>query len=158
MSSAQRYIAFLRAINVGGHVVKMDRLRALFVELGFADVATFIASGNVIFETPEANVLALEAQIERHLHQALGYEVATFIRTPAELATIAATPFPDAGSAYHGLYVSFIKEPLGDVARQRLLALQTENDAFHTQGCEFYWLCRARLDNTPAMAPLLNKA
>ena len=46
-----RYIAFLRAINVGGHVVKMDALRRLFESLGFSNVETFIASGNVLFET-----------------------------------------------------------------------------------------------------------
>jgi uncharacterized protein (DUF1697 family) len=156
---AQRYVAFLRAINVGGHVVKMDRLRALFVELGFANVATYIASGNVIFETPDTNIPALEAQIELQLHQALGYEVATFIRNTAELAAVAAyTPFPNAGPTYHGLYVSFVKAPLDVAARQRLLALQTENDEFHAQGCEFYWLCRTRISDAPALGPLLNKA
>ena len=45
-----RYITFLRAINVGGHTVKMDRLREIFESLGFANVETFIASGNVVFE------------------------------------------------------------------------------------------------------------
>ena len=47
-----RFVAFLRAINVGGHVVTMDQLRAAFQELGFDDVETFIASGNVIFSSP----------------------------------------------------------------------------------------------------------
>lgn len=46
-----RYFAFLRAINVGGHVVKMDRLRQVFESLAFSNVETFIASGNVIFES-----------------------------------------------------------------------------------------------------------
>jgi uncharacterized protein (DUF1697 family) len=45
-----RYIALLRAINVGGHLVKMDALRRHFEELGFDPVETFIASGNVMFE------------------------------------------------------------------------------------------------------------
>ena len=44
-------IAFLRAVNVGGRVVKMDRLRALFEGEGFTGVETFIASGNVIFDS-----------------------------------------------------------------------------------------------------------
>ena len=73
MSPAQRSIAFLRAINVGGHTVKMDRLRTLFEELGYANVATYIASGNVIFEMPRMSTQTLEAQIEHHLQQALGY-------------------------------------------------------------------------------------
>ena len=71
-----QYIAFLRAINVGGHIVKMDELRRLFTELGFANVATLIASGNVIFQTDAAgDGRDLEWRIERHLQQALGYDV-----------------------------------------------------------------------------------
>ena len=46
-----RYIAFLRAINVGGHTVKMAELKRLFEALGFTNVETFIASGNVIFDS-----------------------------------------------------------------------------------------------------------
>src|SRR5271157_3382159 len=82
-----RYIALLRAINVGGHVVKMDALRGLFESLGFSNVETFIASGNVLFETNSNS--NLEKKIESKLHTALGYDVATFIRTDAELKAIA---------------------------------------------------------------------
>lgn len=88
-------IAFLRAINVGGHNVKMEQLRALFEQLGFDAVETFIASGNVVFETDAAPDAALEADIEAHLRAALGYEVATFLRTDAEVAAVAAyEPLP----------------------------------------------------------------
>ena len=59
-----RYAAFLRAINVGGHVVKMEVLRAAFEDLGFAGVETFIASGNVIFETRAKDLVAVERKIE----------------------------------------------------------------------------------------------
>ena len=90
-----RHIAFLRAINVGGHTVKMDLLCRLFEELGLKDVETFIASGNVIFRSP-AKSASLEVKVERHLRQALGYEVATFIRNEAEIAAVAAyRPFKD---------------------------------------------------------------
>ena len=92
-----RYIAFLRAINVGGHTVKMDVLRQHFEALGFSQVETFIASGNVVFETTAKNTRTLEKKIEQQLRAALGYEVATFIRTTAELAAIAQyQPFPPA--------------------------------------------------------------
>ena len=59
-----KFIAFLRAINVGGRNVKMDALRQIFVEMGFAHVETFIASGNVIFDTDVVGRKALEQQIE----------------------------------------------------------------------------------------------
>ena len=84
-----RYVAFLRAINVGGHVVKMDVLRAAFDELGFENVETFIASGNVIFDTREKDIPAVERRIEQALQSTLGYEVATFIRSLEEVAGIA---------------------------------------------------------------------
>ena len=81
-----RCVAFLRAINVGGRTVKMDYLRSLFEDLGFADVETFIASGNVVFESKSKGVEALAKKIESRLGGALGYEVATFLRTDAQIA------------------------------------------------------------------------
>jgi len=156
LAHMQRSIALLRAINVGGHTVKMDQLRTLFEALGYANVATYIASGNVIFETPPTSTQALEAQIERHLRDALGYEVITFIRTAEELGAIAGyLPFPAADQAAHGLYVSFLKAPLSDAVQQKLLALRTETDEFHVHGSEFYWLCRTRLSDSPLFAGTL---
>lgn len=67
-----RFIAFLRAINVGGHTVKMNDLRQLFEFLGFSGVETFIASGNVVFETASRNARALERKIEKKLGEVLG--------------------------------------------------------------------------------------
>lgn len=85
------YVALLRGINIGGHMVKMERLRELFAELGFSGVRTYIQSGNVFFERPsEDERAALTAMIERHLRAALGYEVPTFLRTIPELERILA--------------------------------------------------------------------
>ena len=77
-----RYVAFLRAMNVGGHNVKMADLREQFTVLGFTNVTTFIASGNVRFSSRAENTTALEAQIETHLAAHLGFAVDTFIRVP----------------------------------------------------------------------------
>jgi len=141
-----RNIAFLRAINVGGHTVKMDYLRQLFEEMGFSGVETFIASGNVIFETDGQDAAALEKKIEAHLCEALGYEVATFLRTDAEVAAIAsyqAFPQPriDAATAFN---VAFLGSPLDTPAMQKLLALQTELDVFHVHERELYWLSQVK--------------
>ena len=140
-----RFIALLRAINVGGHNVKMQQLRALFEELGFTGVETFIASGNVIFASDD-DVAALTQQIEGHLHQALGYEVATFLRAPAEIAAVARyQAFSEAALASAGaLNVAFLYEPLSEAAQQSLQAFTTEIDDFHTAGRELYWLCRVK--------------
>jgi uncharacterized protein (DUF1697 family) len=113
-----RYIAFLRAINVGGHTVKMEVLRRHFEVLGLSDAETFIASGNVIFETTAKNTRLLEKKIEEQLRTALGYEVATFIRTAAELAAIAKyQPFAAAAmKTAQALNIAFLAEPLAATA------------------------------------------
>jgi uncharacterized protein (DUF1697 family) len=158
MKPVQRQIAFLRAINVGGHTVKMDRLRALFGELAFDNVATFIASGNVIFDAPAAGSAVLETQIEGHLRESLGYAVVTFLRTPAELAAVASyTPFaPDELAAEgHSLYVAFLKALPNEEAQRKLLALRNEIDDFQFHGRELYWLARARLTDSPLFSGAL---
>ena len=154
-----RFIAFLRAINVGGHIVKMDRLRGLFEALGFANVETFIASGNVIFEAPATPATTLEEQIERHLRQALGYEVATFIRSTAELEAIARyQPFPaDELAAGNALYIAFLPAPPTGEALDKLMAFRTEVDDFHVHEREVYWLCRKKLSESTFSGALLEK-
>jgi uncharacterized protein (DUF1697 family) len=157
----QRYIAFLRAINVGGHTVKMDKLRALFAELKFANVETFIASGNVIFEAESTKPEALEKQIEDHLQKALGYAVATFIRTPAELAAVASyQPFPPAelDAAGSSLYVAFLPKPPTDEAQRKLLALSNGIDDFHVHQRELYWLARQGMGKSTISGGQLEKA
>ena len=135
-----RHVAFLRAINVGGHTVKMEQLRTLFEELGLKEVQTFIASGNVIFQSP-AKSSSLEAKIERHLRQALGYEVDTFIRTDGEVAAVAVyRPFKNMPAGFTGAQVvGFLRGPLDVATTRAVLALRTEIDDLHVNGRELYW-------------------
>jgi uncharacterized protein (DUF1697 family) len=141
-----RYIAFLRAINVGGHNVKMEELRALFETFGFSNVETFIASGNIIFETESESVQDLQKWIEAQLHKSLGYEVATFLRTTTEMAEISHyKPFDESKlQAAQALNVAFLAEPLSAETQKALLGLSTEIDEFHVHGCEVYWLCKKK--------------
>ena len=155
-----RYVAFLRAINVGGHVVKMERLRGLFAELGFAKVETFIASGNVIFETRAKNADALAKMIEHHLHEALGYEVVTMVRSDAELAEIAATKaFPSQETKAEGaaVYIAFLKSAPTKAAAETLTGHQGEVDEFKIRGREIYWLCRKRFSDSEFSGKQLEK-
>jgi uncharacterized protein (DUF1697 family) len=136
-----RYVALLRAINVGGHVVKMDRLRAIFESLRFSNVETFIASGNVLFDTRAKDIEALERRVEQRLENELGYEVITFVRTGAELATACTShPFRDLDGSR--LSVAFLKAPLTANAADRLLRLGTPDDVLHLHERELYWLRR----------------
>ena len=156
-----RYVAFLRAINVGGRVVKMERLRELFESLGMRDVETFIASGNVVFETRAADAAALETRIERHLAKALGYEVATFLRTTDELAAVAAhVPFAGADPVPegHALSVGFLKAAPGDAQRAALMAHRGANDDFHLHQREVWWWCRTRVSDSAFNGARLERA
>jgi uncharacterized protein (DUF1697 family) len=154
-----RMIAFLRAINVGGHTVKMDRLRALFEEIGFSNVETFIASGNVIFEAAGGEARTLEDRIEKHLYEALGYKVATFLRTSTELAVVANHhPFPGEDGSQEGtIYVAFLPSAPNEAAQQKLMALRTPVDDFHVHGREIYWLRRTGMSESAFSGGLLEK-
>jgi uncharacterized protein (DUF1697 family) len=139
------YIAFLRGMNVGNRRIKMDALRSQFVEMGFDDVATFIASGNVLFTAGSKSETKLVRQIERHLAEALGYKVPTFIRTRKELAEVLAfRPFParEMESETNTIHVGFWTKAPAAAAARGLKAIRTETDEFAVNGREFYWLCR----------------
>ncbi len=155
-----KFIAFLRAINVGGHIVKMEKLKKLFEAQGFSNVETFIASGNVIFDSGSKNAKELEKKIESHLKKSLGYEVDTFIRAISELAEIAGyRPFPEAEVAKsHALYVGFLQVPVSAEAKRKFLAAESKIDRFHFHGRELYWLLSARsIKETKFSGPLLEK-
>jgi uncharacterized protein (DUF1697 family) len=140
-----RYVAFLRGINLGNRRVKMTDLKALFEQLAFANVATFIASGNVIFDTPAAAAAALEAKIEAHLQRELGYPVDTFLRTPAELAAISAfRPFAaaDHDAPGHTIHVSLVREPISAADELKLAEFRTAMDDYCVRGREWFWLIR----------------
>ena len=108
------YIALLRGISVGGHNVKMDLLRGLFEDLGFDRMRSYIQTGNVFFESSEHDTRVLRTAIERHLRTALGYEVATCMRTVEDVEQLLVRdPFigipvtPD-----RRLAVTFLAEPV----------------------------------------------
>ena len=154
-----KYIAFLRAINVGGHVVKMDQLRELFVQLGFENVETFIASGNVIFDS-KSNPKSLEQKIEKHLRQALGYEVRTFIRSTKELAAIyhyRSFDEDDLNGEGNTLFVGFLAEKPSEEAGKSLQAKSSPTDGFHINERELYWLYRRNNGESKFYGGLLEK-
>jgi uncharacterized protein (DUF1697 family) len=154
-----RYIAFLRAINVGGHTVKMEALRQHFESFGFSDVETFIASGNVFFQTAEQDVNILESKIASGLKTALGYDIAAFVRTGEELVEIAEyqafSPAElDEATAYN---IAFLASPIDDLAKQKLMALTTHIDRFAVHSREVYWLCRKKQSESTFSNALLER-
>jgi uncharacterized protein (DUF1697 family) len=87
----QKYAAFLRGINVGGHtLVKMEELRRAFESLGFRSVKTVLASGNVLFEAPQENTATLSGNIKAKLYERFGREIAVIVRPIDDLRKLEA--------------------------------------------------------------------
>jgi uncharacterized protein (DUF1697 family) len=118
-----RYIALLRGVNVGGITIRSADLRDVFDRLGFDDVRTVLASGNVAFSSDEADAAKLKTRIEHALSERFGYEAWIVLITHDELErAIDGFPF-DAEDAHRQPWVIFSSEPavldelLGDTDR-----------------------------------------
>lgn len=139
-----RYVAFLRGMNLGGRRIKNEELRRHFEEIGLEEVATFRASGNVIFSTPKREAEGkLAQQVEEELGERLDYEVPVFLRSIEEVAAIAAQePFAAKAVAESKgkLQVSFLAKKPSAAAQKRALAAATEEDLLAIEGRELYWL------------------
>jgi uncharacterized protein (DUF1697 family) len=146
---AVRYAAFLRGINLGGRRVTGEQLRAPFEALGFQGVASFLASGNVVFETDDAD--DLETRLETALHGALGFEVEVFVRTADEVAAIAGCqPFSaEMLAATDGkLQVTFLRDQPAPTDVEVAMAHATDQDRLTVIGREWYWLPAAGISTS----------
>lgn len=147
----ERYVAFLRGMNLGGRRVKNEDLRGAFEALGFADVACFRASGNVVFAAGGSDEAKLTDRIEAGLRDALGYEVPVFLRGAAALRAVAERePFEAAAlQASKGKpQIAFLQTRPRPAARKRVLALSTDEDRLAIQGRELHWLPRGGLSES----------
>lgn len=112
------YVALLRGINSGANPSqKMDKLRRIFEAVGFQNVRTVIASGNVIFESDEKDRILLETKIEEALKKGTGVETATIVRTKEEIARLVElNPFKKINISQNTRpHVTFVKTPPKEV-------------------------------------------
>lgn len=146
-----RYVAFLRGMNLGGRRIKNTELRDEFETLGFSEVSCFRASGNVVFAADEADEAKLTVRIEAGLGDALGYEVPVFLRSAGELQKVARRePFDSAAlkSAKGKLQVAFLQAKPNAADRKKALALSTDADRLAIDGRELYWLPKGGLSES----------
>lgn len=139
----ERYVAFLRGMNLGGRRIKNEELNREFEALGFADVACFRASGNVIFGAEDSDEVGLGARIEVGLEESLGYAVPVFLRSAAELRSIAKRePFEASltRASKGKLQVAFLLDAPTKAQRGDALDLATDEDLLAIEGRELYWL------------------
>ncbi len=140
-----RYVAFLRGVNLGKRTAKSPQLIEAFSAAGLENIRTFLASGNVIFETGRKDQEKLGADIERQLFRTLGFEAATFLRHLDQIVqTAAANPFElnTSQQKQFTVHVIFLMNPATASMKKRLLALRGDYDDFAFSGSELWWLCR----------------
>ncbi len=124
LASMYRFVAFLRGINVGGHIVVKEQLQQIFVSLGLQNVSTYKQSGNVIFEVEKAEPKEIKTAIESRLHETLGFEVAVFIRTLPELKNIIdRDPFKNQTTENASFLVTFLPTTIDMFALQLPLTI-----------------------------------
>jgi uncharacterized protein (DUF1697 family) len=141
-----RYVAFLRAVNLGKRAVKMPYLAEVVRGLGHREVWTHINSGNVVFDG-DGRRADLEHGIETALEDGLGFEVTTFIRTSGELRrALSAEPFKLApGDTY---FVTFLKDGLPAPKAAALEALSNDFDTLVVKGRDVHWRMRGKSTDT----------
>ena len=109
-----KYVALLRAINVGGnHIVRMEELRKAFKVAGYKNISTLLATGNVIFESSNEDIEELTDSLEIFLKKRFGFEIPVLLRTMDSIkALYASDPFKGIKVTNETrLYVSFLSEP-----------------------------------------------
>jgi uncharacterized protein (DUF1697 family) len=124
-----RYVALLRGINVGGKkMIRMEDLVRVFASLGFKNVRTYIASGNVIFDDPaDTAPVVLVKKIEKKLLKSFGHEVAVILRTVDELkALVKRNPFKKVSTA--GDVMLFVTFLAAEPKNKRKIPLQSSTE------------------------------
>ena len=132
----RRYLAFLRAINVGGHrVIRMADLKKTFGSLGFENVVTYIQSGNVFFSCDQSDPMKLEEAIGRAIRDEYGFDVAVMVRTADELfRVVEQNPFKDLDENLYKIYVALlVKHPCAQDAAA-LSSQSNQHESFVVNG------------------------
>jgi uncharacterized protein (DUF1697 family) len=134
------YVALLRGINVGkNRRMAMADLRALLTEAGHTNVSTHIASGNVIFETPERGAAAVEKSLEQAIEQRFGFAISVMVRSERQLAGVLdGNPFLERAADSGHLHVGFLKAEPSAAEAKALAELDFGREEFALRGTEVY--------------------
>lgn len=127
MADLIRHVAFLRGINVGGNkLIKMEALAEVFKSSGFRNVRTYIASGNVVFDSRAGDRRAIAKKIERSLTKAFGHEIAVVVFTLDEIGTLVKrNPFK--GVEHESDVILFVTLLAEGVRKKLPIGSKTEN-------------------------------
>jgi len=147
------YIALLRGINLGKHnALRMADLRALFADLGYLDIQTYIQTGNVIFRSPESiHPKQLNRQLDKAMMTAFGFSVPVILKTlDAFTALINNNPFAIQGAGTDRLHLTFLEEHPSEDLRRMLLSYSEQflPDRFILVGDHLYIYCAQNYRDT----------
>ena len=134
-------ISLLRGVNVGSHnKVKMEALRALYLSLKLENVATFIQSGNVVFQTRERSLGAVARHIEDGIEKTFGFRTHVILRTAEEMrGVIARNPFAGRKNIEPSkLLVWFLADEPSAEAREKVLAIKADPEELRMDRRELY--------------------
>jgi uncharacterized protein (DUF1697 family) len=151
-SMRMTYVALLRGINVGGkNKLPMVTLAKIFADEKCDDIATFIQSGNVIFEAPAKAAATIAARVQRRIEKELGLDVPVVVRAAAELAGVPKrNPFARAGT--DELHVMFLADVPSPAQARALDPARSPGDEFALVGRDLY----LRLPNGAGRSKLTN--
>ncbi len=134
---------------MGKRRIAMAKLVEIFEGLGHQDVASFIASGNIIFSSRKRKISSIETTASKALNDTLGYEVEVFVRTAEDLIKIGDSKrFEDQESNGATLHVGFMRHALDSGTKAAFEAVKTAEDTFYVVGREFYWVCYTKMSQS----------
>ncbi|MDQ1627413.1 MAG: hypothetical protein QOI54_1157 [Actinomycetota bacterium] len=141
-----RYVAFLRAVNVGGRRVAMAKARTVLENLGYDDVGSFVNSGNVLF-TAQGKAETFERRIRSALEDEFGFELTTFVRSAKQVQTLVdEKPFTLTGDDTH--FVLFPLTRMTAKEKQAVMAMANDHDELLIKGRDVHWLIHAKSTET----------
>ncbi|MGV3503133.1 MAG: DUF1697 domain-containing protein [Adhaeribacter sp.] len=147
----ETYIALLRGINVSGHKpVPMQALKALFENLDFQQVRTYIQSGNVVFRAEKADPAALAARVEEKIAAQFGFHVPVLVRRAAEIQqALDRNPFlQQPGVEPDKLHVTFLADEPEPERSSKLAGGNYGADQYHISEREVFLYCPQGYGNT----------
>jgi uncharacterized protein (DUF1697 family) len=142
-----RYVAFLRAVNVGKRTVAMADARAALEGLGYEDVSSYVNSGNLIF-TATGAAGELEQAIRAKLEDLLGFECTTFVRTATQVKALATDKPFGAIAAGHTHFALLILTKPTAAQKRAIEALSNDHDEVVVRGRDVHWLIRSKSTET----------
>ena len=135
-----RYVALLRGINVGGNtMIKMEKLRKTFEALGFDNVASYINSGNLAFDSRKVSESKLIDKIETAIEKDFGRPVSVIVREQKEIDHILKNnPFDGEYGSHKEMHVLFLKSPVPNDKSTQITEAAFEGERYSINGREIY--------------------